>query len=486
MSDASDDPEIRVSRLERRLERERAARRQAEKLLEDKSLELYERNQQLQAESAERIKAEKAAARAQERARSQAALEESKARLQAIFDHAVDGIIVISADGRIEAFNPAAERLFGYAANEILGHNVKELMPEPYAHEHDGYLHSYLTTGERKIIGIGREVVGRRADASEFPMELAVSEIRIGEERRFTGLVRDISERKRNEQALAELNQSLTEQVEQTQRAMDNLKNAQNQLVQAEKLASLGELVAGVAHEINTPIGISVTAASLLRDEVKTVRELVETGKLKRSTLDEFAETSSQTAEMILSNLARAADLIQSFKQVAVDRSTTDQRDVVLAQFLDEILLSLKPRLRKTSHQVTMDCDGDIRIRTQPGALAQVITNLVMNSLTHGLDDAVPGKISLQVEPGENGVALDYRDNGRGISAEVLPRIFDPFFTTRRGSGGTGLGLHIVYNLITSTLGGQINVASTPGDGVQFHIHLPWRLASNEDETQTP
>lgn len=486
MTDARDDPAVRIGQLERRLERERAARRQAEKLLEDKSLELYERNQQLEAESAERIKAEKAAARAQERARSQAALEESKARLQAIFDHAVDGIIVISADGRIEAFNPAAERLFGYPAAEMLGHNVRELMPEPYAHEHDGYLHNYLTTGERKIIGIGREVTGRRADASEFPMELAVSEIRIGDERRFTGLVRDISERKRNEQALADLNQSLTEQVEQTQRAMDNLKNAQTQLVQAEKLASLGELVAGVAHEINTPIGISVTAASLLRDEVKTVRELVEAGKLKRSTLDEFAETSSQTAEMILSNLARAADLIQSFKQVAVDRSTTDQRDVVLAQFLDEILLSLRPRLRKTAHEIAMDCDPDIRIHTQPGALAQVITNLVMNSLLHGLDDSVPGKISLAISPSEFGVTMRYLDNGRGISAEVLPRIFDPFFTTRRGSGGTGLGLHIVYNLITSTLGGQIQVSSKPGEGVEFTLLLPWRIAHPASETQTP
>lgn len=486
MSDASDDPELRIRRLERRLERERAARHQAEKLLEDKSLELYERNQQLEAESAERIKAEKAAARAKERSRSQAALEESKARLQAIFDHAVDGIIVISADGRIEAFNPAAERLFGYTADHVLGHNVKELMPEPYAHEHDGYLHNYLTTGERKIIGIGREVVGRRADASEFPMELAVSEMRIGDERRFTGLVRDISERKRNEQALAELNQSLTAQVAQTQRAMENLKDAQTQLVQAEKLASLGELVAGVAHEINTPIGISVTAASLLRAEVKTLRTLVETGQLKRSTLDQFADTSSQTADMILSNLARAADLIQSFKQVAVDRSTTDLREVILAQFLDEILLSLRPRLRKTSHEVLMACDGDLRIRTQPGALAQVITNLVMNSLIHGLDDDTPGTIRIEVEPDQDGITLDYRDDGRGIPADVLSRIFDPFFTTRRGSGGTGLGLHIVYNLITSTLGGRITVASTPGEGVHFHIRLPWRLAPPAEATQTP
>ena len=474
-----DDPEQLIGRLQRRLERERAARQQAEKLLEDKSLELYERNQQLQAESAERIKAEKLAAEAAERARSQAAIAESQARLQAIFDHAVDGIIVIDDQGLIEAYNPAAEEIFGYAREEILGHNIKELMPDSYALEHDGYLQNYLSTGVRKIIGIGREVTGRRRDGSEFPMELAVSEIRVGEVRRFTGLVRDISERKRAEQALENLNKSLSDQVAETQRAMEGLKNAQSQLVQAEKLASLGELVAGVAHEINTPIGVSVTAASLLRDEVQEITQLVASGQLKRSTLDSFAEASSQTAEMILSNLRRAADLIQSFKQVAVDRSTSEERRVALHHYLDEVLLSLRPRLRKTRVEVAIECDPDIQIWTQPGALAQVMTNLIMNSLLHAYTEDQSGQIEISVSPKESGVLLRYQDDGCGIPAEVLPRIFDPFFTTKRGSGGTGLGLHIVYNLVTSTLKGRIEVNSTAGAGAEFLISLPWGAASS-------
>ena len=239
-------------------------------------------------------------------------------------------------------------------------------------------------------------------------------------------------------------------------------------------MASLGALVAGVAHEINTPLSISLTSASLLADESRRLAAALETGVLRRSELSHFLELALESSDLLLTNSQRAADLIKSFKQVAVDQSSDDRRIFNLAEYIDEVLMSLRPSLKRSAVVVAVECPGELMIEGYPGPLAQVLTNFVMNSLTHAYGPEQPGRLSVAVTiSGADQVCLVYGDDGKGIAEEVLPKIFDPFFTTNRGGGGSGLGLNIVYNLVTQRLSGQIEVTSHPGHGTSFTVYFP-------------
>ncbi|MEZ4663464.1 MAG: HAMP domain-containing sensor histidine kinase [Caldilineaceae bacterium] len=252
-----------------------------------------------------------------------------------------------------------------------------------------------------------------------------------------------------------------------------HLQVTQRQLVEAEKMAALGSLVAGVAHEINTPIGVGVTAATTLATETEQMRKQYTSGGLKRSALEEYLDMATQSSQMITTNLQRAAELVQSFKQVAVDQTSMEQRVFSVRKYLTEVMRSLEPTLKQ--HNLTIDIIGNdaIRINSFPGDLAQIITNLVVNSSLHGYTEGEAGHLQLRFETDEKRLRLEYTDDGRGISADNLPRIFDPFFTTARHRGGTGLGLHIVYNLVTQKMQGTIRCDSNPGQGVRFVIKLP-------------
>jgi|GEM_PF-1292517 len=254
-------------------------------------------------------------------------------------------------------------------------------------------------------------------------------------------------------------------------------KQAEAELVQSEKLASLGGLVAGVAHEVNTPIGIGVTAASHLHERSADLKEMLTQGNLKKSSLEEFLETALQSSAIISANLKRAADLVRSFKQVAVDQSSDETRPFNLLEYVREVMHSLDPQLRKKpSVSVALDGDQDLDMVGYPGPVAQILTNLVLNSVTHGFPGDEPGRISIRVDSEGDMARLLYRDSGRGIAPENLKRIFDPFFTTNRSGGSSGLGMHIVYNLITQKIGGAIKCTSTLGEGVVFDIRLPLRI----------
>lgn len=300
---------------------------------------------------------------------------------------------------------------------------------------------------------------------------------------RMAGTTHDISALKNAEDALRRLNEELEHRVERRtadlrsanvdlQQALDRLTLTQRQLVEAEKLAFLGGLVAGIAHEINTPIGVSVTAASHLTEEARRISHLLETGAMKQSDLERFAQSALESSQMILRNLQRADRLIRSFKQVAVDQSTEDRRVVELGACIEEILTTLGPTLKKSPHRITLVCVEKVVCETAPGALYQIITNLVMNSLIHAFPDGQAGEIGIAVSRHEDTIAIDYDDNGVGMDEVACARIFDPFFTTRRGSGGSGLGMHIVYNLVTQVLGGTIVVDSTPGTGLRLSIRF--------------
>ncbi|KMO41259.1 ATPase [Methylobacterium tarhaniae] len=264
---------------------------------------------------------------------------------------------------------------------------------------------------------------------------------------------------------------------EEADRTLAELRQTQSDLIQAEKLASLGQLVAGVAHEINTPLGIALTTATLVRDEARDFGEVAKTGQLSRSRLSHFVDRMQEGSHLLTANLARAADLVHSFKQVAVDRVSDEHRRFSLREWLGELLRSLGPLLRRGGHRLALEAEEEFEVDTHPGALAQVITNLVKNAVVHAFADGTPGHITVAVSREAGWVRLEVRDDGRGIAAADRERIFDPFFTTARHRGSSGLGMHIVYNLVTGQLQGRIAVENRAGGGTLVRVEFPACLA---------
>jgi signal transduction histidine kinase len=280
--------------------------------------------------------------------------------------------------------------------------------------------------------------------------------------------------RVRNQLALARamaeirrLNQALTQ-------ALQELQRTQAHLVEREKLASLGSIVAGVAHEISTPIGVGVTAATHLRGLVDRFRDLLGAGALKRSDLEAFMSGARESSELVHANLARAAELVSSFKQVAVDGSCADSvRRLEVGSYLRTVLTTLGPTLRAAGIEAHVECGAPVDLECDAGALTQVVTNLVTNVVLHAYPPGGPGRLTLTGSRSGADVLIACRDEGVGIAPEVKPRVFEPFFTTRRGQGGTGLGLHIAHNLVTRKLQGSLEVESEPGRGARFVVRLP-------------
>lgn len=288
---------------------------------------------------------------------------------------------------------------------------------------------------------------------------------------------RELMERDKNlteyrfelEQTVMDRTTELRTSNENLQDSLHKLRKAQQELIQNEKMASLGTLVSGIAHEVNTPLGIAITAASHLKEELRITHSALEENKLTKTGLENFVAGSLETESLLSNNLHRAASLIKSFKMVAVDQSSEEQRNINLRGYLDEVLLSLRPKLKSTSIEVHNDIPEDIQLQVAPGALAQIYTNLIMNSLTHGYDNnnSKSGLIRLSAEQGDTKLRLYYSDDGVGMDEKTLRKIYDPFYTTRRSDGGSGLGMNIVYNLVTSKLNGNIETKSQPGEGIQ-------------------
>jgi signal transduction histidine kinase len=271
---------------------------------------------------------------------------------------------------------------------------------------------------------------------------------------------------------------------ETAEKTLQQLKETQNSLVQAEKMASLGGLVAGIAHEINTPIGVILTSASVLAGDSQTFQRDISSGTIKKSDLLRYTDTAVQASALIQSNAERAAALIQSFKRVAVDQTSEARRTYDLGEYIREVILSLRPTLRHSSLEVDIDCPEEIQIDGYPGALSQIITNMVTNAISHAFNPGEHGLLRIQAEHEEGMVRLVFADNGKGIQPSHINRIFDPFFTTQRGTGGSGLGLNIVYNLVTQTLGGTITASSLPGQGTTFSVIFPCEAPQPQQPNQ--
>jgi len=396
-----------------------------------------------------------------DRKKIEEALKETEAKTRQIVNSAVDGIITTDHKGNILSFNTAAEKIFGYSVFEAAGKNIKILMPSNIAERHDSYMDAYLETGGAKVIGMGRELVAKRKDGSTFLADFSINDFHHAGSTTFVGIIRDITERKEEQYRL--------------QAAMQQLQDTQSDLVQAEKMASLGGLVAGISHEINTPIGVGVTATSHLKERADEMAQALADGTLRKSQLAEFVGTAQNSTGIIQANLNRASDLVRSFKQVAVDQTSDEIRQINLLDYVDEVLESLKPNLRRTKHEITVKGDRGIVFETHPGALSQVITNLVMNSVIHAYDEDEIGHIQITAEKNDGSLTLLYVDDGKGMEDDVSAKIFEPFFTTKRGSGGSGLGMHILFNQVTQTLGGNIQLHSKPGRGTAFDITIPYK-----------
>lgn len=387
------------------------------------------------------------------------------------------------ADGDVRRQNP----LDGPYTNndELVGEGGKQLFESVHPDDQSGFEQAVAA----QLGGVDQPLeVSYRVRVRDGQWQWRLTRGRVvdrdadGRPRRMVGTTSDITRLKDNELELARINTELESRVSQRTLALHDtneslhktiqeLQQTQQQLVEAEKMAALGGLVAGVAHEINTPIGTSVTAASYLEQQIHALQPSPGSASVDPAALERLRKVAADSSQLILRNLRRADRMIKSFKQVAVDQSSEQARQIDLKSYLEEIMVSLQPSLRR--HKVEVDCPQGIVLETYPGAIYQIISNLAMNSVAHGFPDQQQGRISIAVKLEQQQVVLRYRDDGAGMDAAARRRVFEPFFTTKRGEGGSGLGMHITWNLATQVLGGSIACESEPGQGASFTLTIP-------------
>lgn len=302
-----------------------------------------------------------------------------------------------------------------------------------------------------------------------------------------------INRQQRAEKEASQLNMELEQQVTQRTKALresnqellatlEQLHQYQGQLVESEKMASLGDMVAGVAHEVNTPIGLSVTASTLLQDKLAVMQEKFQQKRISTNEFARFLDDCDENLSIIYRNLNRAAELVTSFKQVAVDQSSEIDRSIEIHSFMRDVLTSVKPRrLDLEKFPIHVHCQEGLSITTKPGPLNQILINLIVNSMVHGFDGRSNGSIDITFELIDDELEITYRDDGNGVPFDLRKKIFDPFVTTKRGAGGSGLGLHLVYNLVTQVLGGQIHFFSEEQHGVEFIVRFPVSVVKSEN-----
>lgn len=276
------------------------------------------------------------------------------------------------------------------------------------------------------------------------------------------------------ESRVSERTEALAVANDELQTHIESLKHTQNQLIESEKLASLGSLVAGVAHELNTPLGVSITAISSMQQTLNDFRQSFEEDNITYQDMTDHIQNHGNFIDIISHNLLRSSELVKRFKQVAVDQTSEQRREFLLSEVIQNNIFTLQPRFKHSPHTITQDIEENITMNSFPGPLEQVITNLVINADLHAFDNQEPGEI--KITGGlitEQSVAITVADNGHGIPKEHLKKVFDPFYTTKMGKGGSGLGMHIVYTIVTGILGGKINLTSQLGSGTRVELTLP-------------
>lgn len=455
--------------------------------------ELNRINANLLVENGERQRAETALrkyqAQLEEQVRERASvIVEQKDRLQValteiqlIVENASLGIlnVVVRADGRrtIRHPNRAFASMLGYTADELDGSDARSLYPGNGAEMIAAVYRESLSKGESHR----GEYRLRRKDGELIDVWMVGTAIDPDDLSKGTiWMVDDISARKKAEYALAEAKEvaerALVEQGQanrELNRTLEVLRETQGELIEREKLAALGALVAGVAHELGSPIGNSLMSASTLAEMTSEMSEKFKTG-LKRSTLATYLEAVGRSNEIVIRNMNRAAELVDSFRKVAVDQGSSMRRPFLLDEIVSEIVLVMHPTIKKTPYVIDCNLPEKIEMDSFPGPLGQVLANLINNALIHGFEGCDHGTVHIEARPlNTEQIELQVRDDGMGIAKANLARIFEPFFSTRLGEGGSGLGLGIVQTLVTGVLGGKISVSSEEGRGTTFTMVLP-------------
>lgn len=458
--------------------------KQVERLVRIRTEELSSANQSLENEMDVRVKSEQEA-------------HTYRDHLQLLMNSTAEGIFGVDKEGLCTFVNRNCVQMLGYQSET-------EILDKPLATVINFSTLDAVDQGSRQmpvLDAIGQAEIWHsdsemchRVDGSTFAVEYWVHPIEnnaVIEGHVITFI--DISRRKMIDAELTQHREHLAKLVEERTRELKTsnqelqenitrLQQTQSQLVQAEKMASLGGLVAGVAHEINTPLGIGITSSSHIQEEILKLKDTFESGGMARSELERFIDHNTQGCDILMHNLQRASALIRSFKSVAVDQSSDEWRTIDLRQYIDEVILSIKPKWNNTPVTLVNECDPDLNIYSHPGAIYQIVSNLAINALIYAFDEGQAGCIQITAKFDKDKISLNISDNGNGIPKQHQDSIFEPFYTTRRGSGGSGLGLHIVYNQVTATLKGTIKFTSSAEEGSLFYIVFPFRTEAIELE----
>jgi PAS domain S-box-containing protein len=393
--------------------------------------------------------------------------------LQLIYDTAPIGLACLSPDCRYLQINQRLTEICGISVEDHLGRFVRDCVPA-LADSVEAIVGSIMETGE-PVIGV--EVAGQRADRIEerywvtywHPLRAPSGEIVA-----VNVAAEEITERKRADQQIRDAKDA-------AETALRRLREAQESLIEAEKLAALGRMVAGVAHEVNSPVGIGLTVASTLQQKAAEFAEEAARGDLRRSSLNAFVDLVQDAAAQLVNDLSRSAERIQSFKQVALDQSQSHRRSFDAGELTELVLSHLTRELNERAVTLSLRCEGDLLMDSYPGPFGQALTHLVINAVTHAFANRRNGTIDIKVSAaGADHVELLVADDGCGMSPDAKRLAFDPFFTTRRQFGATGLGLHIVHNIVVDRLGGRISLDSEPGIGTAVQLTLP-RSAPRSD-----
>jgi PAS domain S-box-containing protein len=399
-----------------------------------------------------------------ERKRAEAALRASERQFHTLADSIPQLVWMAHADGAVYWLNSHWYEYTGRPAGEIHPHAWHAVLGNRWTEA--------LATGS--ALESELSLLGKDGEYRPFLTRVVPLRDPQGVVYGWIGTHIDISERKRSEREVRRARDT-------AEAALQNLRETQNSLIEAEKLAALGRLVAGVAHEINNPLGTSLTVASTLERKSKQFAAETAQGTLKRSSLNEFVNAVRDGSAQLQESLNRAAELIQSFKQVVSDRNNSDLRSFDLGDLTEQVAIGLRPALPKHGVTLNVECEQGLSITSDPGSYGQVLNNLFLNAIAHAFPDGRQGNIAIKVSAcGVDDVEIIFSDDGCGMSPDVRRQAFDPFFTTRRHQGGTGLGLHIVYSVVTDRLGGQLRLSSEPGKGTEVRILLPRQMPDGQ------
>ncbi len=414
--------------------------------------------------------------------RTQHSLRESEAKFFGLFRQSpVPHTLVRNLDGQFVEANDAWLQQYGYQLQDVIGRSARDLgiWVNPAQREH--LVAALVPNGTVDRF----EVEHRHRDGHTIICLMSGRTFVVGDERLILFTVVDVTRQREAEREIRNMNlelelrvQARTEKLEianhELSVALESVRAMQTELVRSEKLAALGSLVAGVAHELNTPIGNSVTVGSTLQYQVAELAQAFEKGELRRSTMQEFMENAQHGTEILMRALTRASELIRSFKRVAVDQSSDQRRVFDLQTTVREICLTLEPMYKNTPFDLTLALPDKVEMDSFPGALGQLITNFVSNALQHGFEGRERGQMHVcAAVSGPDHVTLQFSDDGIGMAEDTRKRVFDPFFTTKLGHGGSGLGMNIVYNIVHDILGGSIEITSSPDAGTLITVRVP-------------